>query len=93
MEQRTGGGHSSAGAAPGRRDPGRQPCSDTGLRGANGEAAILPREHLADVITVDQAAAGEPPRHPHAHRLEDRCDGVRRQCRRGPEANGFAVTS
>lgn len=45
--------------------------------------------HLADIVGRDQPAAPEPTQHPHAHLLNDGGEGVRRQCRRGPEADSF----
>ena len=84
---------SSAGGAPGPRDPGRRPGSEIGHRGVEGEAGVLPGEHLADVIGLDQTATGEPPQHPAAHLFKDRCDGFRRQWRRRPEPQGCRDTA
>ena len=57
--------------------------------GVEREAAVLPCQHLADIVRLDQPAAGEPPQHPHAHLLGDGGEGVWRQCRRGPAADTF----
>ena len=55
-------------------------------------AAILPGKHVADVIGLDQTAAGEPAQHPLANLFVDGGDGVRRQCCRGTEAHAFSDT-
>jgi len=47
--------------------------------------------HFADVITLDQRAAGKPPQHPHAYLLGDGDDGRWRQCRSGAKAHGLRV--
>ena len=60
--------------------------------GVQRESAVLPSEHLADVITVDQAAAGEPSQHPSRYLLADSGDGLWCQLRRGLEAHGAADT-
>ena len=40
-------------------------------RGIQREAAVVPGEHLADILRLDQAAAGEPAQHTRAHLLGD----------------------
>jgi hypothetical protein len=44
--------------------------------GVEREASVLPGEHLADVVRLDQPAAGEPAQHPHAYLLGDGGDGL-----------------
>jgi hypothetical protein len=61
-------------------------------RGIQREAAVFPREHLADILRLDQAAAGEPAQHPYAHLLGDGGDGLRRQYSVGPKAHGLRVS-
>ncbi len=58
-------------------------------RGIEREAAVLPGEHLADVIRLDQPAAGKPTQHPHAHLLGDGGDGLRCQLSGGAKAHGL----
>ena len=51
-----------------------QSCATLGANphlGIEGESAVLPGEHRADVIRVDEPTAGEPPQHPRAHPLGD----------------------
>jgi len=48
-----------------------------GHRGIWRETAVLPGEHLADVITLDQPAAGKPLQHSDAHLFGDGGDGLR----------------
>lgn len=68
-------------------------------RGVEKETAILPGQHLADIVRLDQPATARPAHKPHAHLLSDSCegvrlmptradggDGIRRLCRRGPES-------
>jgi len=40
-------------------------------RGVQREAAVLPSEHLADILRLDQAAAGKPAQHPDTHLFGD----------------------
>ena len=51
------------------------------------EAAMRPAEHVARLLGLEQAAAGEPPQHPSAHLLGDRGHLIRRQCRGLEEAD------
>ena len=53
------------------------------------EAAVLPGEHFAHVITLDQPAAGRPPQHPHAHLLGEGGEGLRCQLGGGAKAHGL----
>jgi len=39
--------------------------------GIQGEAAVFPREHLADIVLLDKPAAGEPAQRPQARLLGD----------------------
>jgi hypothetical protein len=57
-------------------------------RGIAREPAILPGEHFADVITLDQPASGEPPQYPHAHVLGNDGDGLRCQFSGGAKVQG-----
>jgi hypothetical protein len=52
----------------------RQPSSilrRDARRGIQGEAAVFPREHLADIVVLDRPAASEPAQRPHAQLLGD----------------------
>ena len=51
-------------------------CADAN-RGIQREATVLPGEHLADVITLDQPAAGKPAQYPDAHLFVDGGDSLR----------------
>ena len=53
------------------------------------EAAVLPGKHLADILRLDQAAAGKPAQHPHAYLLGDGGDGLRCQVSAGAKAHGL----
>jgi len=58
-------------------------------RGIERESAVLPGQHFADIVRLDQPAAGEPPQHPHAHLLGNDGDGLRRQLSGGEKAHGL----
>jgi len=58
-------------------------------RGIKRESAVLPGQHFADIVRLDQPAAGEPPQHPHAHLLGDDGDGLRCQLSGGEKAHGL----
>jgi hypothetical protein len=45
-------------------------------RGIQREAALLPGEHVADIVQLDQPAAGEPAQYPDAQLLGDQGDGL-----------------
>jgi len=51
---------------------------------------IIPHEHVAGAIGVEQAAAGEPAQHPATHRLAD-CSNMRWRQVRGLEKSDLAV--
>jgi len=76
--------HISAAAALGRPDPARH-----AHRGIQRETAVLPGEHLADILRLDQAAAYEPAQHPHANLLGDGGHGLRCQVSGGAKAHGL----
>ncbi len=58
-------------------------------RGIQREAAVLPGEHLADILRLDQAAAGKPTQYAHAHLLGDRGEGLWCQLGGGAKAHGL----
>jgi hypothetical protein len=58
-------------------------------RGIQREAAVLPGEHLADIVRRDQPAEGEPAQHPHAHLLGNDGEGLRCQLSGGAKAHGL----
>jgi hypothetical protein len=58
-------------------------------RGIQRKAAVLPSEHLADMVRLDQPAAGEPAQHPHAHLLGNDGEGLRCQLSGGAKAHGL----
>jgi hypothetical protein len=55
------------------------------------EAAVVPGEQVADIVRLDQPAAGEPPQHPHphAHLLSNGGDGLWRQLSGGAKTHGL----
>jgi hypothetical protein len=59
--------------------------------GIQREAAVLSGAHVADVITLDQAAAGEPLLPPPAYLFGDGSDGLGGQLGRGAKAHGLRV--
>lgn len=83
----------------GRASTVAQPSLQTGAilasnahRRVRREAAMLPAEHVAGLLGLEQTAAGEPPQPPSAHLLGDRGHLSRRQYRRleEPELAVFA---
>ena len=56
-------------------------------RGVEGEAAVVPREHVAGGVGVEQPAAGEPTQHPPAHLLGNGGNLLRCQCLGGMESH------
>jgi hypothetical protein len=54
-------------------------------RGVEREAAVNPGEHVAGVIGIEQAVAGEPVQHAAADVLLDRGSRFRRQCQGNSE--------
>ena len=55
-------------------------------RGIERESAVFQGQHFADIVRLDQPAAGEPPQHPHAYLLGDGGEGLRRQLSGGEKA-------
>ena len=53
------------------------------------EAAVLPSEHVADIVGLGQPAARELTQHPHAHLLDDAGDGLWCQFSGGAKADGL----
>ena len=60
-------------------------------RGIQREAAVLPGEQLADILRLDQAAAGEPAQHPDAHLFGYGGEGLRCQVSGGAKAHGLGA--
>jgi hypothetical protein len=58
-------------------------------RGIQREAAVLPGEHLAHVVRLDQPAAGKPPQHPDAYLLGNDGEGLGCQVGGGEKAHGL----
>ena len=50
-------------------------------RSVEREVAIVPGEHVAGIVGIEQAVAGEPAQHAAAHLRFDRGNRFRRQCR------------
>jgi hypothetical protein len=60
--------------------------TDPGIHRAE---SVPPSQHLAHVVRLDQAAAGEPAQHPHAYLLGDGGDILWRQFSGGAKTDGL----
>jgi hypothetical protein len=54
-------------------------------RSVKRETAVVPAEHVAGIIAIEQAAARKPTQHPAAYLLADARDLLSRQCPRVEE--------